>query len=438
LPARTKGTDRRNKKPSRFKTYTISYGWIVNGTTPGIRNRRHEIVDEVILSVMRAPRSYTKEDVVEINCHSGIVNLRKILDLVLKSGARLAQPGEFTKRAYLNGRIDLAQAEAVLDIIQAKTEEALKLGVGQLKGELSLRINDIRGKLLDIFANLEASIDFPEEDIQTRSIKRISKQLSNIGKELTELLNNSSKGKILREGIKVVIVGRPNVGKSSLLNAFLHEERAIVTEIPGTTRDTIEEIVNLDGIPLRFFDTAGIIEPRDLIEKEAIKRSHQMIESADIVLLVLDGTQKIASADKNFIKELKEKIKIIVINKIDLPQKITTSQLKALNGKNKVIKISALKKEGMQKLEKTIIDTVWPNKLDTGADVIVSNVRHINYLRKSFEALERTQSVIDKELPPEFISLEVKQAIASLDAILGKQVEEDLLDKIFSEFCIGK
>ena len=449
LSVKAKDESKKNNKPSRFKTYTINYGWIVNGSQksvnsnqkPVTRNQKkdnYQIIDEVILSIMRAPKSYTKEDVVEINCHSGIVNLRKILDLVLGSGARLAEPGEFTKRAFLNGRIDLTQAEAVLDIIQAKTEASLRLGVEQLKGELSSKINNIRERLLDIFANLEASIDFPEEDIDTSSIKKIFKQIDNIKGKLSDLLKNSSKGKILREGIKVVIAGRPNVGKSSLLNVLLKEERAIVTTVPGTTRDTIEEVINLKGIPLRLFDTAGIIEPRDLVEKEAVKRTRQIIESAELALLVLDGSKEISREDKIFLKELKEKIRIIIINKIDLPQKIDISKLNVMGIKEKIVKISALKREGLTELENTIVKKIWPDRLTGQAEIMVSNVRHIDFLRKSFECLENAQSVINNKLSLDLLSFEVKEAIGYLDAIIGRRVEEDLLDKIFSEFCIGK
>jgi len=442
LSAKVKGESRKNNKPSRFKAYTINYGWIRNNSKVKSKNSKSKssngIIDEVLLSVMRKPWTYTKEDVVEINCHSGIVSLRRILDLVLKSGARLAEPGEFTKRAYLNGRIDLTQAEAVLDVIQAKTEAALSLGVSQLKGRVSFGINNIREVLLDILANLEASIDFPEEDIQTSSIRHTIKQILLVEKKLKVLLDTSSKGKILREGIRVVITGRPNVGKSSLLNALLEEERAIVTSIPGTTRDTIEEVINLGGIPLRFIDTAGIVQTRGLIEKEAVKKSREKIGTAELVLLILDGSKDITREDKVFIKELRKKIKIVVINKIDLPQKINISRLRSLGLKEKVVKISALRRKGLAGLEDAIVKRVWPSRLTGSEEIIVSNARHIDLLRKSFDSLTKAKIVADSGFFPELISFEIKEAIEYLDAIVGRKLEEDLLDKIFSEFCIGK
>jgi tRNA modification GTPase len=431
-----------NKKAAKFKTYTINYGWIVENSklktqNLGLRNN-NSVVDEVILSVMRAPKSYTREDVVEINCHSGIVNLRKILDLVLEAGARLAEPGEFTKRAFLNGRIDLAQAEAVLDIIQAKTEASLRLGIEQLKGRLSYQINNIRDRLLDVLANLEASIDFPEEDIETRSIKRLAREIVRARECLDKLIKNSSKGKLLREGIKVVIAGRPNVGKSSLLNALLEEERAIVTAIPGTTRDTIEEVINLGGMPLRFFDTAGILRPKDLIDKEAIRRTHQMISAAELILLVLDGSQRINKFDRVFIDEIRHKTKIIVINKIDLPQKIKIEGLKKLGIKEHIVRISALKHTGLEELENVILKKVWPGRLTATDEIIVSNARHIESLRKSLRSVKKANESINKGLSAELVSVDVKEAIEHLDAIIGRSLDRDLLDKIFSEFCIGK
>ena len=442
LPAQAKGVAGKSIKPSKFKTYTMHYGWIRENSKVKSQNSKlkssNEIIDEVLLSIMRAPKTYTKEDIVEINCHSGVVNLRKILDLVLKSGARLAEPGEFTKRAYLNGRIDLTQAEAVLDIIQAKTEGSLSLGLNQLKGRVSSKIQNIRAELLDVLANLEASIDFPEEDIDTKSIARLGKKICASEKELNALLENSNKGKILREGVKIVIAGRPNVGKSSLLNMLLEEERAIVTSVPGTTRDIIEEVINLRGIPLRIIDTAGIIEPRDLVEKEAVKRTRQKIEEAELILFVLDGSKDISKADKAFLEELREKRKVIIINKVDLPRKINISKLHKLGSRNRVARISALKKQGLTELEDVIVKEVLPNKLKGNEDILISNVRHINLLRKSQGALTSAKEIINKGFALEFLSFEIREAIEYLDAIIGRKIEKDLLDKIFSEFCIGK
>ncbi|MDI6758562.1 MAG: tRNA uridine-5-carboxymethylaminomethyl(34) synthesis GTPase MnmE, partial [Candidatus Omnitrophota bacterium] len=335
-----------NKKPSAFKTYTIHYGWIVRQAT-----KQRKIIDEVILTVMRKPKSYTKEDIVEINCHGGILAVRAVLELVLESGARLAEPGEFTKRAFLNGRIDLAQAEAVLDTIRAKTDSALKIGVEQLRGVLSDKVNNLRNALLEIIAALEADIDFPEEEaglvnpvknnqiqIQEQEIsnginlKEILERLNRLNNELKDIIEAARYGRIIREGLHVVICGRPNVGKSSLLNALLRKERSIVTPIPGTTRDTIEEIIDIKGIPIRIVDTAGILEPRDLIEKHAVERSKKQIDLADLVILLFDGSRRLSKDDTALIAKLKKKVVIAIINKIDLKQKIKKENIeKKLN-----------------------------------------------------------------------------------------------------------
>jgi len=435
------------KKTSKFKTYTTHYGWIISqcANKPISRlnrqigksaNRRTEIIDEVILTVMRAPRSYTKEDIVEINCHSGIVPLKKILDLVLNQGARLAQPGEFTKRAFLNGRIDLAQAESVLDIIRAKTELALRVSFNQLKGDLSKQVQDLRNHLLDIIANLEASIDFPEEDVDTISYAQLLKRIEKNENALTRLLDSARGGKILREGMSVVICGRPNVGKSSLLNALLGEERAIVTPIPGTTRDTIEEIINLEGAPLKIVDTAGIIEPKDLIEKEAVQRSQKYLSSADLVLLVFDGSQRLNKDDRILINRTKDKQTIALINKIDLKQHIDISKLKNLF--KDIVRISALKRKGLDSLRKQILKKVWGGAIISSDEVLVSNVRHEDALRKALAALLEAKDIIKSGHSLELISHCLKEAVDCLGEITGETIGEDILNRIFSDFCIGK
>ena len=300
-------------KPSVFLTFSTHYGWVKSDS---------KIIDEAILTVMRSPRSYTKEDIVEINCHGGIVALRAVLDLVLACGARLALPGEFTKRAFLNGRIDLAQAEAVIDIIRAKTDSALKVSVEQLKGCLSKEINKIRSTLISLLAVLEANIDFPEEEISPANLEQTKIKLTQVDGALKGILESSRQGRVLREGIHVVICGRPNVGKSSLLNALLKQERSIVTPVAGTTRDTIEEVIDIKGIPVRIVDTAGILEPRDLVEKKAVLRSKKQIDLADLVLLMFDASRKLGKDDQRLINRLKKKHVIAIINKIDLKEKI--------------------------------------------------------------------------------------------------------------------
>ncbi|MBM3252384.1 MAG: tRNA uridine-5-carboxymethylaminomethyl(34) synthesis GTPase MnmE, partial [Candidatus Omnitrophica bacterium] len=401
-----------NKKPSKFKTYTTHYGWIVNGyklqatsykrkiknLKPVACSLKPEIIDEVILTIMRAPKSYTKEDVVEINCHSGFLPLRKILDLVLKKGARLAEPGEFTQRAFINGRIDLTQAEAVLDIINAKTDQALEIGVSQLKGELSKEIDFIRNELLEVLAYLEAEIDFPEEEIDKLSLKQQTARLIKTKKQIEKLLETAEQGKIMREGINVVICGKPNVGKSSLLNTLIKQEKAIVTHIPGTTRDIVEEVINLKGIPLRFVDTAGIIEPKDLIEKEAIKRSHQQINNCDLALLLFDQGQRLSAQDKILVENLKGKNVIFVVNKIDLPSKINAAKLKSIAKNSKIIKISVLRKFGIKNLEEAIIKNIWQGKFKDRKGVFLSNIRHIQALKNSLEQINKTLAIISGKI----------------------------------------
>ncbi|MDD5568038.1 MAG: tRNA uridine-5-carboxymethylaminomethyl(34) synthesis GTPase MnmE [Candidatus Omnitrophica bacterium] len=415
------------KKPSGFKTYTTHYGTIV---------KDGKVIDEVILTVMRAPKSYTREDVAEINCHGGIVALRDTLNLVLDQGARLAEPGEFTKRAFLNGRIDLTQAEAVLDIIRARTDSALKMGIEQLRGGLSGRINKHRESLLGILVELEASIDFPEEEISISGLKSISNRIVEIEKGLEELIRGSKLARMLREGIHVVICGKPNVGKSSLLNALLQEERSIVTHIAGTTRDAIEEIIDIKGIPVRIVDTAGILEPRDLVEKKAVKRSQEHITAADLVLIIFDGSRRLAREDLFLISRLKKKKAIVLINKIDLKQKIEREKLE--KSFQNIIGISAKKTKNIDKLEEMIADLVYGGSIVSSESLLVANLRYIRALQKAKIAIAQAQSSLDNNLSAEFIAQGIKEGVEALDEMLGKRFSEDLLDKIFSEFCIGK
>jgi len=437
------------KKPPVFKTYTTHYGFIVNPLAcypviplkekNGQRatgNGQTEIIDEVILTVMRAPKSYTKEDIVEINCHGGIVALRRVLDLVLENGCRLAEPGEFTKRAFLNGRIDLAQAEAVLDIIRAKTDSALKIGVEQLKGTLSERINHLRKALLGILTILEANIDFPEEEIGSVNLRQIGERLHKINNALKNILETAKHGRIFREGIHVVICGKPNVGKSSLLNALLKQERSIVTPVAGTTRDAIEEIIDIKGIPIRIVDTAGIIEPRDLVEKKAVQRSKRCIDLADLVILMFDGSKRLAKEDETLIKKLKKKSALAIINKIDLKQKIEKDKI--LKRFKDVIDISAKKLKNINLLEDAIANLVYGGKISSSESVMVSNLRHIETIKQAQKLIAQALNSLDNKLPLEFIAQDIKDALGHLDEILGKRFSEDLLDKIFSEFCIGK
>ncbi len=414
-------------KPSSFKTYTTHYGWVMSG---------EQVVDEVILTVMRKPRSYTKEDIVEINSHGGIIPLRRILELVLDLGARLAQPGEFTQRAFLNGRIDLAQAEAVLDIIRAKTDSALVLSQKQLKGELSQKLNQLRKKLLNILSALEANIDFPDEDLGLLNIDKTVKAMIRLQSDLELLLDGSNQGRVFREGIKAVICGKPNVGKSSLLNALLKCERSIVTHIAGTTRDTIEDIIDIKGIPVRIIDTAGIIEPRDLIEKKAVARSHLYIKEADLILLILDGSRSLSSEDSTLMRKMELRPTLVLVNKIDLKQKIKYNDI---TGRFKqIVKISAKRKKNIDLLEKAIAESVFGGKIKPNQPIYVTNLRHIQQLKKIQKLVSGAKNSIKSNLSLEFIAQDIKEALGCLDRIQGKHFSQALLDKIFSQFCIGK
>lgn len=414
-------------KPSDFKSYTMHYGKICDNG---------KIVDEAILTIMRKPRSYTREDVVEINCHGGLLALGQVLDLTLKHGARLASPGEFTKRAFLNGRIDLAQAEAVIDIIRAKTDSALKVSLGQLSGRLSQEISKIRKKLLDILVFLDADIDFPEEDIQHNYTVQVSGGLTDVEARLNKLLEGAFCGRILREGIHVVICGKPNVGKSSLLNALLKKERSIVTSVAGTTRDTIEEMLDIKGIPVKIVDTAGILKARDLIERKAILRSREHIKLADLVIILFDASCRLNDQDRRLIKEVRNKNVIAVINKIDLKARIEKEQIcKAFP---KVVQICAKKSKNIDSLEDALCEFVYQGKVLTPEFMLVSNLRHIQALKDAKKLLGQARSALADKLPPEFIAQSFKDACADLDKILGKSFPEDLLNRIFDDFCIGK
>lgn len=415
------------KKALYFKGYTMHYGNICEGA---------KSIDEVILTVMRKPKSYTRDDVVEINCHGGIMALSRVLELTLKHGCRLASPGEFTKRAFLNGRIDLAQAEAVIDIIRAKTDSALKVSLGQLKGGLSQEINKIRRKLLDILVVLEANIDFPEEDIQPQDTSGILPGIDAIDAGLNKLLFGASCGRILREGIQVVICGKPNVGKSSLLNALLKKERSIVTPVAGTTRDTVEEMLDIKGIPVKIVDTAGILKPRDLIERKAIFRSREQIKLADLVIILFDASARLNAEDRKLIKEIKNKNVIAVINKIDLKARIEKDEIGRVFPK--VVELCAKNAKNINSLEGAISEFVYQGKLFTPEFTLVSNLRHIRALKSTKKLIEQARVSLTDKLPLEFSAQSLKDACVHLDRILGRSFSEDILDRIFADFCIGK
>ena len=420
---------------SKMRTFTTHHGHIVNNLNGG------EVIDEVILTVMRAPKTYTREDIVEINCHSGIVPLKKVLNLVLSSGARLARPGEFTKRAYLNGRIDLAQAEAVLDIIRAKTDASLKTALAQLKGELSKKVKALRAGILKVHSKIEAIIDFSDQDSVDQSSLNGQGLVSDVDKiieRLDRIISSFEQGQILREGLKIVICGRPNVGKSSLMNAFLRRDRVIVTPLPGTTRDSIEEVVNIGGLPLRIIDTAGWASAPDYVAYHSIKRTSSSVVSADLVLFLLDGSQPLIDEDKKIFQKIRSKKFIVVINKIDLPLALELDDIIRMTKQKKIIKISAIKKTGLELLEKEIADTVWQGGLGVTTPPLVSNVRHKDILARVRQDMARAKNGIIKKTSPEIIAIDLKSGLDNLAEIAGETATEDLLENIFSQFCIGK
>jgi tRNA modification GTPase len=407
------------------ETHTLHYGHVVDPSTG-------EIVDETLVSIMHAPATYTREDVVEINCHGGMMPLQRTMALLIASGARLAEPGEFTKRAFLNNRIDLAQAEAVMDIIAAKTELSLRAAQEQLRGGLSAEIATLRDLLLSLTASVEAGIDFSEEDIEIGSA-RIVDTISLVLAGIDRLLASRTLGRIVRDGFATAIVGRPNVGKSSLLNALLRQDRAIVSEVPGTTRDVLEEYLNIAGVPLRIVDTAGIRHSHDVVEKEGVRRSLAAITSADIVLVVLDGSQPLTSEDHRVLDEVQGKNAIMVINKSDLPRK-----LKPLERPVPQVSISCQTGKGLDSLRETIADIVKQGTTSAREHAWAVNQRHQAALEQARESLHKAHETAQGGLSPEFIAMDLRGTLDSLGLIIGATYTEDILERIFRDFCIGK
>ncbi|WP_027364726.1 tRNA uridine-5-carboxymethylaminomethyl(34) synthesis GTPase MnmE [Desulfotruncus alcoholivorax] len=425
----------RDIKKENFK---IIYGYIYNKDTNSA-DGKHEIIDEVLLSVMRAPNTYTREDVIEINCHGGSLPARVILELVLTKGARLAEPGEFTKRAFLNGRLDMAQAEAIIDVIRATTGDALKMAVGQLRGGLSRRIDSIQNKLLDITAFIEANIDFPEDEIEEYNLQKIRSSVLLIRDEVKKLIDTADTGRVYRDGLKTVIAGKPNVGKSSLLNVLLKEKRAIVTEIPGTTRDIIEEVLNIGGVPVRIIDTAGIRDTEDIIEKIGVERTKSAIEEAEMILIVFDSNAEYDHEDERIAKMVEKKRGIKVLNKIDLQDNINVhKEIREVLPDWPLIEISAIEEKGIEDLEKKIIEMVTGGKSIPKDGSMVSNIRHKNQLKKALRHLEDVLIAIDMGMPLDIIAIDIRGAWETVGEINGKVITENIIDKIFTEFCIGK
>lgn len=419
-----------NKKAKEIKSHTINYGHIVD--------EQNNIVDEVLVNVMLAPKTYTKEDIVEINCHGGIVSVSRILELVLKNGARMAETGEFTKRAFLNGRIDLSQAEAVIDIINAKTTLSQQNAVNQLEGKLSKIVKEIRNDILLMIANIEASIDYPEHDMEQLNFKTIYKKTCDIKIQIQELLKTADKGKIIKEGIETVILGRPNVGKSSLLNTLLQEERAIVTDIAGTTRDILQEYVNILGIPLKLVDTAGIRETNDEIEKIGVEKAKEFAKHCDLIIFMIDGSLEISQLDIDILKEVQLKKIIVIVNKIDLKQKASLELIKEYIQESNIIKTSLTNKEGIEVLYNKIKELFFQGDISLSNDVLVSSIRNKNSINNSLNSLDQVIKTIDNGLPEDFISIDLQQSYKYLGEITGESLDEDIIDKIFKEFCLGK
>ncbi|MCL5772409.1 MAG: tRNA uridine-5-carboxymethylaminomethyl(34) synthesis GTPase MnmE [Actinobacteria bacterium] len=418
------------RKLQELKTYSMIYG--------NIYDENGDIIDEVIISIMKTPHSYTREDVVEINCHGGIAAVNKILDLVIKSGARLAEPGEFTKRAFMNGRIDLTQVEAIADIIYAKTETSLKIAANNLKGILSQEIKSIRKDLLDLIIDVEASIDFTEEDIEIITYDEMLKRVKFISSKLKELIKNEEKGEIVKNGIKVAIIGKPNVGKSSLLNLIIKKDKAIVTPIPGTTRDAVEEILYLNGIPVIMTDTAGIRESKNMIEKIGVNKSMGEIERSDILIIVIDNSRKITNEDIEILNKSKEKKHILCINKIDKKSKIDKMEIKKYIDEKLIVEVSALKNTGIDKLEEKIKDlTIGKDRFEIEEKIIINKRQKIT-IQKAKESIDNAINAIKNKLSQEFPALDLRNAYNLLGEIIGENTNEDILNGIFSKFCVGK
>lgn len=423
----------KNKSLHHAKSHNVTYGFIkdpVSGT----------VIDEVLAMVMLSPYSYTREDVVEIHCHGGMITLRKTLELVLKYGARLAEPGEFTKRAFINGRIDLSQAEAVLDLVRSKTDESRRIAMEQLQGGLAEKITNLKNILTKLCVHIETYIDFPEDDIETASKENMLQSMKYISSEFELLLKTYDEARFFRDGLATAIVGRTNVGKSSLLNALIKKDRAIVTELPGTTRDVIEEYLNIKGLPLRIMDTAGIRDVHDIAEKEGVKRSLRSIEHADLVIAIYDRSEPLKDEDREVFKKIKNKHSIIVLNKCDLPPVIDESIFISHGNTHNIpiLNISAKRGDGLEELKDKIIESCLKDWKEEREGIVISNLRHKIALENATTSLDRAMHALRKNQPLEILALELRDALDKLGEIVGAVTTEDILNKIFEEFCIGK
>ncbi len=419
------------KKLQNVQTHTIHYGHILDA--------EDRLVEEVMVVVMKAPKTFTREDIVEINCHGGIVSTNQLLQLLLTNGARLAEPGEFTKRAFLNGRIDLSQAEAVSDLIRAKTNQAMNVALDQMGGRLSKLIRKLRQTLLETIAHIEVNIDYPEyDDVEEMTHTLLIGKTTEVRVEIEKLLLTAQQGKILREGLNTAIIGRPNVGKSSLMNSLTHENKAIVTDIPGTTRDVIEEYVNVRGVPLRLLDTAGIRETEDIVEKIGVERSKAALNRADLVLLVLDNHESLTIEDEELLRLTEQMNCIIIVNKTDLPKQIDMDRVKELTREKEIIETSLHHEQGIDQLEEAIRHIFFKGQIEASDVTYVSNVRHIALLQQAKKAIEEAIKAIELGMPIDLVQVDITRAWELLGEIIGESVHESLIDQLFSQFCLGK
>lgn len=407
----------------------MKYGHIVDN---------NEIIDEVLVTYFKKPKSYTTEDMCEINTHGGNIVTRKILELCLKNGANLAEPGEFTKRAFLNGRIDLLQAESVIDVINAKSEREAKTGIKQLEGILSKKINEIKQEILDVMVNVDVSIDYPEYDVEEVTYQEISNMLTCVKEKLEKLEKSFDNGKLIKEGIKTAIIGKPNAGKSSLLNAILKEDRAIVTEYEGTTRDTIEEFVNIEGIPLKLIDTAGIRNAKDEVEKIGIAKSREIAKEADLIIAIFDSTKELSSEDLEILNLIKGKKSIVILNKIDLNAILDENDDRFTNVSENILKLSALNGEGLEKLYETISKMFSLNEINLDNEIVITNLRHKNLISKALINVKKSEEAIEQNMPVDIIAIFIKDILEDLGNITGDVVTDDIINEIFSKFCLGK
>lgn len=413
------------------ESHTIHYGYILEKNT-------EQVIDEVMVAVLKAPRTFTREDIVEINCHGGIVSVNRVLQQVLQAGVRLAEPGEFTKRAFLNGRIDLSQAEGVIDLIRAKTDKAMNVAIGQVEGRLSKKIKQLRQALLETVAHVEVNIDYPEYDAEEMTNKLLLEKVQYVKAEIDHILSTAQQGKILRDGLSTVIIGRPNVGKSSLLNSLVHEAKAIVTDIPGTTRDVIEEYVSVRGIPLRLLDTAGIRETEDIIEKIGVERSRQVVKNAELVLLVLNYGDPLTKEDESLFEIIADLEAIIIVNKTDIPMKIDLEKVKHLANGRPVVSTSLIEDQGIDELEGAISQLFFQGDIEGGDLTYVSNSRHIALLHQAKITSKEAIQALESNVPIDMVQIDITRTWEILGEIIGDTVSESLIDQLFAQFCLGK